>query len=186
MYESNQNLKIKGFVFKKFPVELKIIFIINIIVHIVILVLYSSGNEKLGNEIFALIMILFFMYWLFYCLFRKQELEIEEGNFYINKEEVILKGYKVEYDYGNKIYLKTLDENFLFYAYSGILPTRTGTMYLRERVKELERHLKNKKKPIENNFNISGNKIFFLYLSTIVLIPLITAITQAIVSNFFK
>lgn len=178
--EGNQNIRIKGFVFKKFPTELKIIFIISAICQVVFIGLYFSGKGKLGNGIFALMMLLFFMYWLYYCLARKKELEMEDGSLYLNKEEITPKGYKVEYSYGNKIYLRTSDGSFLFYAYSGILPDRAGRMYLRERMKELEGYLQNRKIPIENNFNVSGNRIFFTFAGIIVLLPLITAIIQTI------
>lgn len=114
MQKKNVNLIIKGFVFKKFPVKLKVVFTISVIINIACLVLNFLGEKNRGNEIFLIGMFFFLGYWIFYYLTRRKELKIENGNLYFDREDVLLKGYKVEYGYGNKIYLKTQNESFLF------------------------------------------------------------------------
>ena len=94
--------------------ELKVVFTISIIINIACLVLNFLGEKSWGNEIFSIGMFFFLGYWIFYYLTRWKELKIENGNLYFDREDVLLKGYKVEYSYGNKIYLKTQNESFLF------------------------------------------------------------------------
>ena len=59
MQKKNVNLIIKGFVFKKFPVELKVVFTISIIINIACLVLNFLGEKSWGNEIFSIGKVLF-------------------------------------------------------------------------------------------------------------------------------
>ena len=42
------------------------------------------------------------------------------------------------------------------------------------------------RKEIENNFDVSGNKIYFSFWGIILLLPIITAITQTIGNVLFK
>lgn len=186
MQKENMNLTIKGFVFKKFPMELKVVFIISVIVNIIRLVLAFLSKRDLGNKIFSIGMFFFLGYWIFYYLTKRKELKIENGNLYFNKENVILKGYKVEYGYGNKIYLKTQNESFLFFVNSGIFPSKNEKIYLQKKVMEFEKYLENEGIPIENNFDVSGNKIYFSFWGIILLLPIITAITQTIGNVLFK
>ena len=68
MQKENMNLTIKGFVFKKFPMELKVVFIISVIVNIIRLVLAFLSKRDLGNKIFSIGMFFFLGYWIFYYL----------------------------------------------------------------------------------------------------------------------
>lgn len=57
-----KNLIIKGFVFKKFPVELKVVFTISVIINIACLVLNFLVEKSWGNEIFSIGMFFFLGY----------------------------------------------------------------------------------------------------------------------------
>ena len=81
MQKKNVNLIIKGFVFKKFPVELKVVFTISVIINIACLVLNFLGEKNRGNEIFSIGMFFFLGYWIFYYLTRRKDLKIENGEF---------------------------------------------------------------------------------------------------------
>ena len=59
MQKKNVNLIIKGVVFKKFPVELKVVFTISVIINIACLVLNFLGEKNRGNEIFSIGMFFF-------------------------------------------------------------------------------------------------------------------------------
>lgn len=117
---------------------------------------------------------------------RRKELKIENGNLYFDREDVLLKDYKVEYGYGNKIYLKTQNESFLFFVNSGMFPSKYERIYLREKVMEFEKYLENEGIPRENNFHISVNKVYFMFLGVILFLTLTTAIIQSIGKVLFK
>ena len=51
---------------------------------------------------------------------------------------------------------------------------------------ELEKYFENEGIPRENNFHISGNKVYFMFLGIILFLPLTTAIIQSIGKVLFK
>ena len=73
-----------------------------------------------------------------------------------------------------------------FFVNLGMFPSKHGRTYLREKVIEFEKYLENEGIPRENNFHISVNKVYFMFLGVILFLPLAMVIIQSIGKVLFK